>query len=471
MANSKGMTFVLATLCVVCLQAQTAPPLPKLPIGTFSPTMREQIQAAYQAALEHPNEADTNGRLGMFLYAYELYEFADPCFERARAFSPKDLRWTYYLGRTRANLGKYDQAVANLQEALHQDPNYLPARLKLAECLIETGNPAESLKIYEAILEEYPAEASAHYGLGRIYATRREFAPAIEHLRKACELFPGFGAAHFALARAYRDAGEPAKAQEELSLYQEDKLGWPTTPDRLLSAVLELKSDATAHLRKGIDLAEAGQLQEAVKEHELALSGDPKLVLAHIHLIKLYGMLGQPEKAEEHYRSALALDPNLPEIHYNYGVLLTGQKRYQEAEQAFRRALEANPSYADAHNNYAYLLMIGGHLEEAAEQYRAAIADKPDYRAAHFNLGRILVQQGNLQEAIAHFLKTLTPEDQETPRCLYALGAAYARAGNREDALRYMREARDKATTYGQSELLEPIEKDLRALEQRANPQ
>ena len=86
---------------------------------------------------------------------------------------------------------------------------------------------------------------------------------------------------------------------------------------------------------------------------------------------------------------------------------------------------------------------------------------------AHFNLGRILVRQGKLQEAIEHLQQTLAPDDEETPRCTYALGAAYARVGNRDEALKYMREARQKAAARGQSELLDSIERDLRGWSRR----
>ena len=74
----------------------------------------------------------------------------------------------------------------------------------------------------------------------------------------------------------------------------------------------------------------------------------------------------------------------------------------------------------------------------------------PTYRAAHFNLGRILVNQEKVWEALVHLRQTLTPEDDETPRCTYALAAALARVGIRDDALKYMVEAEQKARARGQ---------------------
>ena len=60
------------------------------------------------------------------------------------------------------------------------------------------------------------------------------------------------------------------------------------------------------------------------------------------------------------------------------------------------------------------------------------------------------------------------PEDGETPRYLYALGATYGRAGDSGKALHYLRAARDQASTRGQSGLLASINKDLESLEQKS---
>ncbi len=457
--------IALALVCVLPLRAGSIPPLPALPFETLDASIRDQVRQAYDAARRAPRSADANGKLGMILYAYEQYEFAGPCFERARAFAPKEVRWAYFLGRIRETLRKYDEAAAAMREAARLDPSYLAAELKLGEYLLESGKPEESRRVFESVLTRHPDAAAAHYGLGKIFAARREFDLALPHLRKACDLFPGFGAAQYAIALVYRDLGDRTQAQEHLALYQKDKLGWPPAGDRLMAEIDALKTAANSHIRRGIELAESGQLEAAAGEHEQALRVDARLVQAHIHLIILYGKLGKPKEAEEHYRAALALNPNLIDIHYNYGVMLTLANKYPEAAEAFRRALSLNPAHPEAHYNLAALLMLSGKLEEAAQHYRAAIESKPDFRMAHFDLGRILAQQGKLQEAVDHLLLTLTPDDDETPRCMYALAAAYARSGNRESAVKYLRAARGKAVALGQTALVASMDRDLQILE------
>jgi tetratricopeptide (TPR) repeat protein len=294
----------------------------------------------------------------------------------------------------------------------------------------------------------------------------RDLAAAVEHFRRACELSPHYGAAHYALASAYRDLGQTAQASEHFALHQKDSLTRPALDDPLLDAVMGLNIGSTEPLKKATNLEAEGQLEQAAVEYERALKINPKLANANVNLIITYAKLGQVEKAEKRYRLAVEINPNLAEAHYNFGVLLTKQARYKEAASAFQRSIEINPFYAEAHYNYGALIEREGRLPEAAEHYRAAIANKPNLRAAHFNLGRILIHQGKIAEAIDHFQNTLTPEDEDTPRFMYALAAAYARNGDREHAIQYAREARRGAAERKQAELLALIERDLRILEQ-----
>ncbi len=189
------------------------------------------------------------------------------------------------------------------------------------------------------------------------------------------------------------------------------------------------------------------------------------MVQAHINLIELYGRLGQFQKAEEHFRAAARLEPGSVETYYNYGVLLLSVQRYEQAEGAFRTATEINPFHAAAHNNIGYLLERQGKLAEATAEYRKAIDNRPGDRQAHFNLGRLLVNQHAYREGIQELQGTIEPEDENTPRYIYALGAAFARSGDHQNALRYIRQARDGAVARRQSGLVDSIERDLHTLE------
>ena len=474
MRKMPGLLFLPLLAFASCSFAgqdsSAAPELPSLALDGFSPGIRDQIADAYSYARSHRTDATANGRLGMVFQTYGLLQEATVCYRRAAQLKPSAFEWTYYLGVTEGDQGRCDAAIRTLRLALSIDPDYLPAKLRLANCLSASAEWGASGELYAEIVEQQPNNADGFYGLGRVRAARRDLAGAVEAYRKAIEWFPDYGAAHYALALAYRALAKPDKAEEALRLYEKNKTGVPPAGDPLMAEVQALNHSATYQVQYGAELERQGRLEESAAAHEKALEIDPQLVQAHVNLIKLYGQLGQFEKAEEHYRAAIRIDPGSAESYYNYGVLLLSAEKYQPAENAFRRTIEINPFYANAHNNLGYLLERRDSVAEAEAEYRRAIENKPSDRQVHFNLGRILVNEKKYQEGIEELKKTIEPEDENTPRYVYALGAAFARSGDRQNALRYIRQARDDAAARGQSSLLASIDRDLRTLESPGTP-
>ena len=458
---------VVLGLGTVFLRGQTAslPELPQIDLTVFPSVIRGQVEKAYDAARAHPGDANASGEFGMLLDLYKRREFAAICYERARRLDPGVFRWAYYLGVLRAEQGDREEAVAAFRDALRLLPEYLPAWLKLAENLLATGSLKEAGRIYEMIIKEHPDAAEAYFGVGRIRAAEGDLSGAIESYRKACEIFPAYGAAHYSLAIAYRRLSDPQKSEEHLKLYAANKTLVPPIQDPLRDAMRVLDRGAASLLQRGIELEEAGRIEDSIAAHLKALELDPELALAHANLIILYSRTKQPDKALEHYRAAIHLNPHQADAHYNYGVLLMDQGRLTEAEQAFRSALEANPFHVEASNNLGAVLERQGRLDEALGYFEKAVERQPDYRLAHFHIGRIMANRKRYAEAIDHFLKTLTPEDDSTPTYLYALAATYARAGNKERALTYVRKARDAAAARSQTQLLRSINRDLQTLE------
>jgi tetratricopeptide (TPR) repeat protein len=457
--------FVLAWNTVADQKTPAVPELPTPALENVSPRVRDQIREAYSDARAHLADANSSGRLGMIFQAYGLWHEAALSYRRAIRLAPSNFKWIYYLGTVEASQGHCSEAAASFRSALHLDPNYLPAQLGLANCQLTSADWNGSEELYGAIVRNHSDNADAYYGLGRVRASRRDFPGAADAYGKACALFPDFGAAHYALALVYRTLGQDDKAEEQLRLFETNKDAAPPSNDSLLNEVRALNLSASSQVQAGIDLERQGRLEESVMAHEKALQIDPQMVQAHINLIELYSRTGQFDKAEEHYRAAVRVQPYSVEGYYNYGVLLLTTQRFEAAESAFRKTIEINPFHASAHNNMGYLLERRGRLVEAAAEYRKAIDNKPSDRQAHFNLGRVLVNQHDYNGGIQELKKTIEPEDGDTPRYIYALGAAFARSGDRQNALHYIRRARDGAVARGQSGLVDSIERDLRILE------
>lgn len=472
MRKASGLYLVAALLSLLVAGeglSVTLPPLPRLDLNNTFSAIRGQLEQAYANARAHPADATANGRLAMLLDAYQQYGAAAVCYHRAHLLDPASFRWIYNLGYAEMKLGEYSQAATEFRAALKLQPNALPPQMYLAESLLAAGNTKQSGPIFQAILDKDSGSAEAWYGLGRVEAAQGDTARAIESLKKACQLFPEYGAAQYALALAYRKLGQPRKAAPHFAAYEKYITAAPPLVDPEREAVEQLNDGPLSHMARGRNFAQSGDIQGAIAEYLAALKLDPKLVQAHINLIQLYARAGNTTAAEQEYEAAVRIDPNRADCYYNYGVLMFELHDAAKAETAFRRAIAINPSDAEARNNLGYLLARDGKAEEAMAQFRAAVAERPDYRLARFHIGQILVSERKYPEAIQEFRKILMPDDGSTPTYLYALGATYARAGDRTNAIAAMRKARAEAASRGQAQLAASISHDLDSLEQGAN--
>jgi tetratricopeptide (TPR) repeat protein len=446
------------------------PELPVVALESFPPDVREEARELYERAVQRPDDAESVGALGLLLHAFDQHAAAAAAYHRAHRLDPRSFRWAYSAGVVYSAAGEQSEAIRMLRAAVRLDAGSVPARLKLADALMEGSEFEEAGQLYAAIVETTPGVPGAHYGLGRVAAEQGRLKDAVEHYREAIAQFPEFGAAHYRLALAYRDLADADSAREHLRQYQDHQLRAPPLPDPVLEQVEAFKLGARHHLQRAVALGNRQRIAESIREHELALERDPTLVQAHVNLISLYGQSGQAEKAEAHYRAASALSPNVGEAHYNYGVRLTQQQRFGDAAEAFERTLAIDPGHPGAHNNLGQLLERDGRLEEALRHYRTAITTDPAFRLGRFNAGRMLIALDRPQEAIEELQRTLVPEDEETPRYLFALSVAHVRAGDVERGLEYALEAKQRASAFGQDDLAASIERDVQRLQASRSP-
>ena len=448
--------------------AQTVRPdpssLPQLTFDALPLPVRGGLEEAYKVARADPPDAAAVGRLGMILHAYEQHRSAQICYRRARELAPRSIAWTYLSAVVAAELGETGEASALFRRVLELDPEYWPARLRLADTLMSAGDLDRSQAEYEGLVHDFPELALAHYGLGRLLGNRRQAAAAIRPLsarsRPGAAVWSGALRAGTRLSRRRRrrSSDGPFRCLSQV------RHAAALASGRAAGSDQSAEGNGRDLLAEGARLGRAGLLSEAITAHLKAIAADPSDAQAHVNLISLYGRTGQTRKAEEHYRAALALGGSLVEAHYNFGVLLVSGGHQDAAVEAFRQALGIDPFHAQAHNNLAALLAAEGKLNEAAVHYRQALANDPQHRDARGNLGRVLMALGQPGDAIEQLRRVLLPEDDDTPRYMYALSTAYCAAGDPAQASRYAAEALSRAREHGQTELAASIEQSLRRI-------
>ena len=432
-----------------------------LPLESYSPEIRKAVAGPYQEARSHPDDPTAAGALGRVLQAWEQWESAHDAYGRAAALAPRAFEWSYLDACVLDRLARPADAVIKLRDALKIRPDYLPARIRLADALLSAGQIEESRGLFSSLMREPEAEPQALFGLGRIAASEGKHDEAVQEIQRALTLFPEWGAANYSLALSLRALGRREQAEQALQRRTQYGTRWPSVADPVLSTVTTMRTDPTARLRRAQKLADDGDVNGAIAEYEGLLSADRSLALAHRSLIKLYGDVGNWAKAQEHYEAGVSLGTDLAELQYDYGVLLGLEQKWDEAADAYRRAIAVNPNYPEAHNNLGQVLEISRQFDAALAEYQRALASQPTFRLARFNLGRMLIAQGRPADAVAELQKITEPRDPEAPKYLFALSTAYVRTGQKDEGVRWATAARELALQFGDSALAAAIERNL----------
>jgi chemotaxis protein methyltransferase CheR len=93
----------------------------------------------------------------------------------------------------------------------------------------------------------------------------------------------------------------------------------PSTAERILAAIGHLEAD---------------RLEDAAREAELALAGDPADPAAHVLAGLVHEVAGSPDAAADAFRAALYLEPDLPQVRYRLATCL---RRAGKVELALRQ--------------------------------------------------------------------------------------------------------------------------------------
>ena len=96
----------------------------------------------------HDADAERTGALGRVLHAWEQWDAAHQAYARAQARAPRTFDWPYLDGVVLERRARPLEAAARFEAAVALSPGYLPARLKLAESLLDAGRLEDSRRLF-----------------------------------------------------------------------------------------------------------------------------------------------------------------------------------------------------------------------------------------------------------------------------------------------------------------------------------
>jgi Flp pilus assembly protein TadD len=181
------------------------------------------------------------------------------------------------------------------------------------------------------------------------------------------------------------------------------------------------------HNSRGIELADRGWLDEAIKEFKKAIDLDPDSAHAHDNLATVYAEKKQYREALGEYLTALKLEPDSATAHYNLACFLAAHS-LEFAVAEYRDAIELDPEYPDAHLNLGLTYADQGKIDEALKELQTAIDLDPADAFPRHELAALLMDDGDYRAAISQLKEVVRLEPSNFEAHL-DLGICYAQKG------------------------------------------
>jgi len=295
-------------------------------------------------------------------------------------------------------------AASAYQKAVEDDPAYAEAHRGLGIALWRQGRLAQAWQELSKVTRLEPNSAQAHYELGQLAwrissgfsgdtaavtgLSSGDFrALALSEAEKAASLDRRNFEMRLTLAEIELDSGRKTEAQA-------DALG-----------AISLAASAADRARALIVLARAyfasGDEVRAEAEYTKAIQENPSNGEAYFGLGQLALFQQDSGRAQKYFSQAIQASPDLAPAYAALGKLLIQRQQRGEALAMLQKAVALDPGDFESRFELGKLLMESGDAARAKEMFAKIAAARPDFLPAGEQLALINLRQGNVQGAIA----------------------------------------------------------------------
>ena len=361
-------------------------------------------------------------------------------------------------------------AVDALQKAENYDPQNLEYKVSLADIYRETGNLAESTRLYEYLAAKQPEKPELHFYLSDLYLRQNQIDKAIQSLAALENTIGMNEAISLQKYRLYYAVGQTENAVNELeklaaknpleAKYQIRIGDFYLENDDLDKAWIYYEkahkidpqnpyyvvSMANYHEKKDDVKAATEGIESALKNSQLDV--DTKISILEKYIRNRLSNKKDIESVNYLFKTLMEQYSQEKELNLMYGQFLISQEKWEEARFHFQVVTEADPENMLA---WRLLMNIAVKEENPNEIIRicnSALAVFPDISEFYFYKGLACYQIKNYSEALAVFLEGIRyiPEDDKLllSRFYGIIGNLYHEMNKKEEAYRNY----DKALEY-----------------------
>lgn len=405
--------------------------LPAIPDMTAAGVLTERVASAETRARSLITAPKGLAELSRLYHANGFLEEATRCYIGLEKLDPSEARWLHLHASILAGYGETEAATQLWRQVVKLAPEYIPARLRLGDCLLKANLPVEAAAIYSDVLKRNPDNAYALLGLARIDFEASHWDQARERLETVVKqtnynlgydlivsLYEKLGQHERALSirgmakasGAYRDAPDPW--QDELIDVCFDpyrlalaagvavRFGEPAKSIALLERAIALApADVSCHFQLGCIQADQNNLSAAREQFQLCIQLAPEFADGWAHLSSLQEQMGDKAAAKQTLLTGLARCPGSPGLHLMRARNLQSAGLVNEAISEYQISIRLRPNEPDAYVELGNMLITAGREEEGVAQMRLALEADPGDPTALGVLTFYSISTGNEAEA------------------------------------------------------------------------
>lgn len=241
-----------------------------------------------------------------------------------------------------------------------------------------------------------------------------------------------------AVARVYQEDGSPKDAETFLKYYLE-----LTNPEKEPNASLSeaeaqnvMRLRAASFYELGMIAFRSGQPDNGLSYCQQSHSINPKSVPTLLAIISHFAANGESKKAEPYCEKVKLLASGHPRVEYQLGQIELIKKKYKAAVAHFQTAVDANPRMVTAANNLAWILATNND-----EKIR------------------------NGERAVKAAILACEATGYRDYRLFSTLAAAYAEAGDFQNAIKITKRGIEMATAKGDTSTVNSCNERLKLFE------
>jgi protein O-GlcNAc transferase len=380
------------------------------------------ISFAHQAASPSASQTDINEqaqaayRAGTAAALNNDFKTAEEQLEKVVRLVPQIEEGHSALGAVLIRVGKYPQAIKELEAATALKPGDVSVQTNLALVYEQTGAYKKAVVLFRRLEEESRSEPSPN----PVHALPSSVLAPYARSLAATDQLP---AAIVRMKAAVAESPQNAELHDALGSLYARQGSWSSAVSEFQEAIQLNSRLVSAHLHMGAALLAQQQPASAIQELALACQLAPDNAVAATELGKAYAANNEDAKSIATFQRAISMDSKSTDAKYQLALALQRTDRNVDAVPLLRQIVETQPKNAEASATLGLALLLAGNAKDAIPFLEHTLKQKPADGTAHENLAAAYLQMNEVDEAI-QVLKAGLTTNPKSFQLHYNLGLA-----------------------------------------------